>query len=61
MFKVEKIKEKLDLEVNDNNRCKAKWETSKDYPWSKGDMCMEDCCSDCSANGKSHAYYSDFY
>lgn len=61
MFKVEKIKEKLDLEINSENSCKADWERSKDWPWSKGDMCMSDCCNDCSAAGKSKAYYSVYY
>ncbi|CEN23360.1 Uncharacterised protein [[Clostridium] sordellii] len=62
MFKVEKIKEKLDLEVNDSNQCKGKWESSKGpWPWSKGDMCAEDCCRDCRENGKKTPYYSEYY
>lgn len=61
MIKVEKIKEKLDLEVNDDNPCKSLWESTKTFPWSKGDMCREDCCSDCSKRGKSRVYVSEYY
>ncbi|CEN23595.1 hypothetical protein [Paraclostridium sordellii] len=61
MFKVEKIKEKLDLEINSENSCKGEWEGTKKWPWSKGDMCMEDCCRDCFRNGKTSPYYSEYY
>ena len=64
MFKVEKIKEKLDLqdlEVNDSNRCKSAWEKSKQPLKQEGAQCCDDCCSDCNKKGKPRSYQSKYY
>ncbi|CEK39957.1 hypothetical protein [Paraclostridium sordellii] len=61
MFKVEKIKEKLDLEVNDSNRCKSIWIKTKGHPYPWGDACCEDCCRDCSNPNEDRSYMSVYY
>ena len=62
MFKVEKIKEKLDLqdlEVNGSNACKARFEKLKQpLRW---ETCCEDCCRDCTKKGKPRSYQSVYY
>lgn len=60
MFKVEKITEKLDLKVNDSDRCKARFRAFKKN-YEVEIACLDDCCKDCSKKSKKSSYQCEYY